>query len=753
MTHRPHAVALSLLFAVLISPQPAPAVEVTTRPTTGPALEWLRREKTHLDRVTNRLKKHPQLVRNFYVRLELAVAERFIDRLTSGKSSGDDSDEWRKLQTDEIQLVLDHTERTIDLVEAGKLPPGGLGPVPVPTGGPVKVERGVFLAETIVPGVDEKPTMRPFYFGGFGHFGQIVEDLPNFADLGVTLVQDGRNGPDQGLKPDRSLTPAGEDIKATLQKAAKANVKVDILTSPHYFPGWAVAEAPDMQNGLPYHNVDHPKQREVIEAWLTHVGQLAKNEPALLSFCLSNEAIYGVSGRDPHSLPAWHAFLRERHKTIDALNAVYESSYKSFEEVQPGGWSETSVGRRHAFDRVTFNDRHFAQWHRWMGDALKRQRPDALTHAKIMVFFTLDPDKLGWGVDPEQFCLATDLAGCDAYAQMFAGVGPLDETTSKEYAYHWQVQQMFYDLLHSFRGQPVFNSENHPMPNASGAYRFPPAQTRAAMWQGGLHHQGATTTWAWEEASHDSLLHTIYFRPAHVWAHGRAFLDLNRLSAEVTAINRAPARVAMLYSPASRFWEPGYGVAIRTLYTALLFSGEKVTFVSERQLAEGGVPEHVEAVLLPRATSVAASTIDALSTFMAQGGRVIAAGEQNLAHDEYRRPRELPAALRDLPTIAIGTERETAAALRTVMPEAKRSKVALLAGDASAWGVEFRAVEHHGALLVPMINFLTKPQTVTLTVDGAAVGDALDLLSGGSVSADSLTLEPMEPLLLRVGRR
>jgi len=61
---------------------------------------------------------------------------------------------------------------------------------------------------------------------------------------------------------------------------------------------------------------------------------------------------------------------------------------------------------------------------------LKTQDPRALTHAKIMVFFTLDHNQQGAGIDPEQFCLATDLAGCDAYAQMIAGTGPLDESTS-----------------------------------------------------------------------------------------------------------------------------------------------------------------------------------------------------------------------------------------------------------------------------------------------------------------------------------
>jgi len=322
-----------------------------------------------------------------------------------------------------------------------------------------------------------------------------------------------------------------------------------------------------------------------------------------MSYCLSNEPAYSNSGRDPFSAPAWHAFLKQRHGTIEKLNTLYQKNYKSFDEVPADGWKDDDIGRRHGYDWVCFNDQNFAGWHKWMGDVLRKEDPRVMTHAKIMIFFTLDADKLGWGIDPEAFCNATDIAGCDAYS-MTVGVGPLDESAPNEYVYHWQVEEMGYDLLHSFRNQPVFNSENHPLPNASGAYRFPSRQARASIWQGGLHHQGATTTWVWEDPPADpSLLHSIYYRPAYCWGQQRALLDLNRLSEEVTAINRAKPTVAILYSPASRYWEKDYGTSVRTIYTALSFLGDTITFVSEKQLAEGNVPK-VQAIVLPHATHV-----------------------------------------------------------------------------------------------------------------------------------------------------
>jgi hypothetical protein len=356
-----------------------------------------------------------------------------------------------------------------------------------------------------------------------------------------------------------------------------------------------------------------------------------------------------------------------------------------------------------------------------------------------MAFFALDQDKAGWGIDPECLADVTDIAGCDAYAQMGdgAGVGPLDETASKEFAYHWQVEEMCYDLLHSFRNQPVFNSENHPIPNATGLYQYPMRHTRAVMWQGGLHHMGASTTWVWEPARDDALLDSIYFRPANIWGQGRAFLDLNRLSEEVTAINRAKPTVAILYSPASIFWEKDYGKTVRDVYTALVCAGERVTFVSERQLAERRYHGPTR-IVLPMATHLSANGPQRLFGF-----QLVFVGEACAKRDEYDRPLDVAYATKVVP---VGDARALWESLRAEGP------VAVLDAEGKpAWGIEFCSVRHGNGLLVPMINHLKAAQTVSLSINGMAER-AVELLSGAVVSTKKMELKPMEPVLLRVER-
>ncbi len=746
------------LFAIILIGSSAPAQSTKPAPATKKNVpELLAREADHLRRVRQGLDNHPKLGINAYMRLDVAIADRFLTRIISNVASSDKGEDWRLLQLDQIKFVLDHADQTIADVDAGKLPAEGLGPNPVPTDGPVKIQGGVFVTDCrLRPG--DRPKPRPYYFGGYGHFDQVIKDLPNFSSLGVSLIQDGRHGPAQGLAPDYSLTPVGKRIKTDVAEAAKGHVKVDILTSPHYFPQWALAATPEMQNGTPYQNIDHPATKKVLESWLTQLGSLLRDEPALLSYCLSNEPVYGNSGRDKFSVDAWHDFLKRRHGTIETLNAIYETSFKSFADVPASGWPETDVGRRRAFDWSQFNDEHFAAWHKWMGDVLHQCDGRALTHAKIMVFFALDYDKGGWGIDPEQFADATDIAGCDAYAHYgpAGGVGPLDESTSSDYAYHWQVEEMSYDLLNSFRNQPVFNSENHPMPNAAGAYKFPSRHTRAVMWQGGLHHQGATTTWVWEEAKDPSLNDSIYFRPANVWAQARALLDLNRLADEVTAINRAPARVAILYSPASRFWQKDYAVAVRTCYTALTFLGEKVTFVSERQLAERRAPEF-DVIVLPHATHVTDKAADALRSFGTRA-ELVCVGNDCLAFDEYNRPRRRrvnnPAIAADAFTpVPLESERSVWSRLdQSVRGKHESARLVTPADQQRVWGVEYRTVADGNFLLVPVIDQLKEAQTVDVVLDHPEE-QALDLLSGQIVRLKNLQLRPMEPLLLKIARR
>ncbi len=661
------------------------------------------------------LASKPNMAKDSYVDLGLTLATRFVDRISDPNQQPD----WGLLQAREISWVLKETRRRIN---------GHVQPTRVvrPASEPITMRDGIFYI-----GPD-----RPYYFGGYGHFSMVDQDIPVFNKFGATLIQQER-GP-LNLNPDFSITDNGRGILQTLKKAEANRIKIDLLLSPHCFPAWAPTQDPDdkpVENpGFVKYNIDHPTARKVVQKWLETIIPRVKDSPALFSLNLSNEPSYCNSGRDKYSRPLWIKYLRNRHRTIENLNGLYGTNYKFFEAVpvpkitMPAGVAE----RRAYYDWCIFNQQHFADWHAWMQQIIKRAAPNVRTSSKITpnIFY---PENMNIGVDPELFCRVTDLAGNDCTAFLTAE-GP--------YAYEWTIEELWYDLLHSFRGRPVFNSENHLIPDGTSAIRLPPEHIYSVLWQGALHHCGATTIWVWEEPGKDPALQgSIYLRPASIYTAGKAMLDLARLAPAMAAINQDRPHVAILYSVPSIFWQPDYSPTVKNLYTELVFMGQTVTFVSERQLIEGQVPK-VEYILLPHVTHVTQGVVDGLKIFTQKGGKLVFAGKENLVYDEYHRPRNLPPELLGSAVIDLKDR-----SLRDVVKPFVTELINLTTKKPAA-GIEYRVVRDRASVLIPMINFYTRSQRLKLVGEGKAV----DLISNEPVNLNSFVLEPMTPKLLKISK-
>lgn len=651
---------------------------------------------------------------NAYVGAALTIADRFIRRAKPDKSGKEQqSIDWSLRQMNEVAALLDDTEKLV----AAK----SVFDSPSPLGGPVEIQDGVFCTQTTAG-------KRPFYFGGFGHFGLVREETPLLRAMGYSVIEF-EAGP-ASLSRDNQLDSNGQSSLDAVRRASEERMKVVFLLSPHYFPQWAIDKAPDVvvPGGFNKFDINHPVAREAVGKWIDFIVGKTKDEPSILSYDLMNEPSYNQSGRTRCSRPLWVRWLRERHKAIESLNALYGTKHPAFEQVPvPNDEYPSAVGDRRAYyDWVIFNHENFADWFRFMHNRVKRASPRAFTQAKLF-----DVHLFWAGVDPELICEVTDIAGNDCWSLWPGG----------EYAYSWLTMEFYYDLLHSFRGQPVANTENHILPDGGSAGDACPAShTYAVYWQGALHHQGAQVTWLWENQGDPMFEGNISLRPANVYAGAKAMLDLNRLAEEVTAINQAKPEVALLYSPTSTFWEKDFEETSKEIYTALNFMGLKITFVSERQLAAGKNPP-ADYVILPHATHVLDSTVAALNRFVEKGGHLILVGPDNLAYDEYHRSRSLPSALAKRSPTPV---KNLPGVLKTL------PRMTLLNADTRrpAWGVEFRVVAYQDQYLVPLTNLLSKPQIVVLPVKGKVT----DLITGNVLDPAGITLAPMECMLLRCPR-
>ena len=734
-------------------------------------LEMLAAEKAHLEKVKEAASEANAL-EDAYVNAGVYIAARFFDRIENNRGSPPDSLEWRKLQLDEVKVVLDRTERIAERMAAGKTAPGTVGR---PTGGPVEIKGSQFHTEVELP--DGSRKTRPFFFGGFGHWQQVMDDMPNFWNIGATLVQV-TVGPHWCMNRDFEATGG----YGRADTAHQHRMYVDYVYELHGLPGWLGEENPGfLMKGLPHGFIQffigHPAAKKYVGTFVPDFARKAKDSAGLFSMCLTNEPSYYVGGHDPESRPLYTEFLKERHATMDALNKPYGTAHKDFaavapplplgyrqpriefmpKEGEPGGGSvdegdfrPDSIGEsRWYFDWCEFNTDLFLDWHEWLNDLVKTAAPDVRTHIKICE--PISRQRILWDGrdDFERATAMTDIAGNDCGSVYSAN----ELGFPAGYAFQWIQQGMLYDFQWSIFGKAVYNSENHILP-VNTTDPIPLEDTRATLWHQALHHLAATVIWVWNEPGAPggglALKGSIYVRPANMYGAAVAFFDLNRLMDKVAVVANATPRVAILHSSVPLFWETdrSYDKTVIDVYIALTLSGEPVGFITPRMLAAGDYRDY-DVIVIPNAVAVRQATVDGLATCAGRGVKIVAVGEGCLTRDEYWRKRELPAGLADITVLdRLEDARLLAPGLRRELGEAGLTLTQLTDAQTGrpAWGVEYRVVPDGDGRLVSMINLTPDPVTVSLEV----AGGAMDLVTGDAKDLASLSLAPMEYVLLDV---
>jgi hypothetical protein len=685
------------------------------------------------------------------VNMGLALADRFIDRVQTGGPDGNQTNYWNFQQNREVARVLDQTAALLDQLEAGHTFPGT---VMRPTNDRVRIEGSdVLLGATPWGEPDAAPTTIAGFLGGYGHFMKVDRDLPNFPEYGAGIIQQGHGA---GLfRADGTFPDDLGGITGAIEKAEANRMKIDYLTGSGV-PKFAETDDPSLfapQVAFIRHNIDHPLFRKWTGKFIADMLPQIADSPAIASICIVNEPGYVGSGRNPQSRAAYHEFLRERHGDIASLNKLYETKYADFGEIDPppfrapgGEIRENLPENRAYYDWAMFNREHFGAWHRWMHEQVKAVAPHLPTHAKVMADTVFSRRRAYKGTDPEAISEATDLAGVDAWH--FEANSMDDPYSVDEYAYQWQWPLAGYDLFHSFRGQPVFDSERHVIRDG-GRRPTREGHLYTVHWLGALHNAKLSTMWVWEESAGLGLSGNVSKRPADIYDAGRAMFDLSRLWAEVDALSDAPEEVAILYSSTALIWQPGHDVATKRAWTAAANLGLPTTFVTAKQLQEDRAAD-VKVILLPRAAYLQDATVAALAEFVEQGGTLIALGDDNLRYDEYGRERDVPEALAKLPTIAIDGRDHFADEQR--MTDELRE---LLVGTGvepvdigGAFGIARRLVEHDGRTLLALTNMRQTPQKITFGENQRG----LDLISGEAVELTDLELPPLRPMLIEINR-
>ncbi|MCX6926292.1 MAG: beta-galactosidase [Verrucomicrobia bacterium] len=588
---------------------------------------------------------------------------------------------------------------------------------------------------------------RPVYFTGVGHFGQVRQVSPMLSDYGLKIIEF-EMGPANGLPtPDTvDLEAIRQNVVRWLDQAAAHNVAVNLLISPHYFPQWAFEADPAHRQcgqGFLKFCIEAPNTRVMMEKWLDALMPLIAHHPALHSICLSNEPQY--QGRCAYERARFQEWLRAKWGSIRKANEVYGTDFRRFEDIElPQNASPYGL----YFDRWRFNQDRFVAFHTMLRERIHRYDPDLPVHAKVMSHAFEDPGRFEVGIDYERFTQLDRIAGNDC-VMAFTGEGP------GEYACDWQTMAMNYTLQHSVApDRPIFNSENHLIGDGDTRY-IPENYIRTVYWQEAVHGQGATTTWVWERGQSGDLAENILTRANCVRAFGRVALDLQRLAPEVHALSQAPAQLAILYGYSSLLPSKDYVDEARAAFEGAYFTDAVTDFVSERQIESGKLARY-KLVVVPRASHAPDGVVQALNEYIRNGGTVMTVG-LCVTQDEYGRVRQQGLVSSGRGRLVVYPDPLTAHAYRDILDrlldQAGASRPIQIAGahGEPVWGVNVRAIEENGRLLVNLLNLSWAPQQVQL-VTKPAVKHALNLMDCKQIEFP-FTLSPLEPLVLALRPR
>ncbi len=644
-------------------------------------------------------------------------------------------------QLDEMERVAARLNQMLAEAESGVKT---LPTVPRYVTSPVEIQGASLIAETENPLTRERQR-RPVFFVGFGHFGQVRADIEKFPKMGFNLIQIERGVWDILPEPGKvNLQPMEEDVLPVLRRAATANVKVDYLISPHYMPEWVYQQYPQLRqtrDGFIKYSLFAPESLTVLRQYIDAFAPLLKDQPALMSICLSNEPINVESPDSPPHQRAWRAWLQNRHRTLITLNTRWRTNYQSWEEIPVPG---EGAGVPYA-EWQEFNAETLANWHRALADAIAQHLPTVPKHAKLMSWSFTNDRELPRGVDPERFAEFCELNGNDASTYP-------NWDRDAVWAFDWVTTMLAHELQRSLRDAPVFNSEHHIIRDRETRY-VPPQHARAALWEAAVRGLSATTFWVWERTDDPksdfagSLLH----RPEIVEALAHTTLDLNRLSPYIAALQNQKPDVYLLYSQYDLMMQGVDAVVPRdSLYIALTMLGVRVGFITERQLEVRRLPEGASRIIIANTQFISDEAFAALDQLRQQRGiQILGFGEPNLQFDRYGRRRTSRPGGVTFERNPLMDARRLFLRLHPLLGnwEVSRPLRLLNENDQPVWGIGYRVAPYESGFVASLCNYTRQPLTVRLVNAENQPVKATNLLTGETVEG-TLTLQPLEPVLL-----
>jgi hypothetical protein len=210
--------------------------------------------------------------------------------------------------------------------------------------------------------------------------------------------------------------------------------------------------------------------------------------------------------------------------------------------------------------------------------------------------------------------------------------------------------------------------------------------------------------------------------------------DLNAFADEVEALASCPDRpVRLLVSKPSYIQNQAHIDALHRAYEGVCFHGLRIGFVTEKMLADAGVPAGCKVIVVPDAEYIRRQTLRVLESALREGIQLVRFGERSAAYDEHGIPysREAVAFLERVSVLGYATAPELSRDFdRILSPLTASLPVRVAAANGTgAFGVMHRQVRLKGNRIVLLVNVSSEPLTVRLQSNEGDPVDGFDMLT------------------------
>ena len=544
-----------------------------------------------------------------------------------------------------------------------------------------------------------------------------------------------------------------KNLVCALDYAYENNLKVTLGLGIHYMPKYIFAKYPGIRDedgtypSYMGYNPTHPKIRQMIEVFLNAVIPKIANHPALCAVSVANEPNFQCFNTSYYET-LWQEWLNEKFfGDIEKLNSACNTSYASFDKIRFSDAQEFSVLKNLLY---RYNDTIMTEYLRHIAQTVKSISPNVKIFAKNLPAIRAHGIKsLSHGIDIESLTGLFDVNGCDAMHYYNHSEYPLMAKTE------------WYDLLTSVEDLPVFNAEDHLIRDSINfdSSDIIEKSAYADIWQGAVHSRRQSVIWLWDREK-DRVTNSyknanMLMRPQIVANNGKLFLDMQRLSGELFALQNAKREVGILYSYNSMTYEPSYLNSVYLAYTNSLFLGKKPLFVTESQTEK---LSGLKALIIPEAVSVTGKTYEAVKKFALGGGKIFVIGENSLKYDEYLKERNANEILKNaafIPTYESETSEKTSVdglfeSLKAFFESADVYDVAVLNSEdnSAAENVEYICADFKGGKIINLCNYSDEAKEVYITGKDGEIQKFTNLMSGEE-TGKTITLLPYTPVMLR----